>query len=85
MNALLDEQQRAFNASKIGETFPVLVERLGRHPGQVIGRSPYLQSVYFDGAESLIGQIVRVRIEGAAKMSLAGVLSDPPVPALEPA
>ncbi|WP_091736277.1 tRNA (N6-isopentenyl adenosine(37)-C2)-methylthiotransferase MiaB [Phenylobacterium immobile] len=76
LNALLDNQQRAFNASKIGQTLPVLVERPGRHPGQVIGRSPYLQSVHFEAAESLIGQIVPVRIEAAAKMSLAGVLSN---------
>jgi tRNA-2-methylthio-N6-dimethylallyladenosine synthase len=76
LNALIDDQQRAFNASKVGQTLSVLVERPGRHPGQVVGRSPYLQSVHFSGPETLIGQIVRVRIEAAAKMSLAGVLMD---------
>jgi tRNA-2-methylthio-N6-dimethylallyladenosine synthase len=76
LNALIDEQQRAFNASKVGLTLPVLVERPGRHAGQVIGRSPYLQSVHFIAPESLIGKIVRVRIEAAAKMSLSGVLAE---------
>ena len=46
----------------------------GRHPGQLIGRSPYLQAVHADAPDRLIGQIVPVRIEGAARMSLAGAL-----------
>jgi tRNA-2-methylthio-N6-dimethylallyladenosine synthase len=74
LNQLLDEQQRAFNASQVGKTLPVLFEKAGRHPGQVVGRSPYLQAVHAEGPESLIGTIVPVRIESAAKMSLAGVL-----------
>jgi len=74
LNQLLDEQQRAFNASQVGKVLPVLFEKAGRHPGQVVGRSPYLQAVHASGPESLIGTIVPVRIEDAAKMSLAGVL-----------
>jgi len=74
LNQLLDEQQRAFNASQVGKVLPVLFEKAGRHPGQVVGRSPYLQAVHVSGPESLIGTIVPVRIEDAAKMSLAGVL-----------
>jgi tRNA-2-methylthio-N6-dimethylallyladenosine synthase len=74
LNALLDEQARAFNASQTGRTLPVLFEKLGRHPGQLIGRSPYLQSVYVSAPDRLIGQIVPVKIEDAARMSLAGSL-----------
>jgi tRNA-2-methylthio-N6-dimethylallyladenosine synthase len=74
LNTLLDEQQKAFNASQVGKVLPVLFERPGRHPGQLSGRSPYLQAVHVDGPDRLIGQIVPVRIESAAKMSLAGAL-----------
>ena len=74
LNALLDDQQRAFNASQAGKVLPVLFERPGRHPGQLSGRSPYLQAVHVQGPDRLIGQIVPVRIETGSKMSLAGVL-----------
>ena len=74
LNALLEEQQRAFNAAQVGKTLPVLFERKGRHPGQLVGRSPYLQAVHASAPDRLIGQIVPVRIEDAARMSLGGVL-----------
>ncbi len=74
LNALLDDQQRAFNVSQAGKVLPVLIERPGRHPGQLSGRSPYLQAVHVEGPDRLIGQIVPVRIEAGSKMSLAGVL-----------
>ena len=74
LNQLLDDQQRAFNAAQVGKVLPVLFEKPGRHPGQVVGRSPYLQAVHCEGGEQLIGKIVPVRIESAAKMSLGGVL-----------
>lgn len=79
LNQLLDEQQRAFNASQVGKTLPVLFEKAGRHPGQIVGRSPYLQAVHCEGGDQLIGTIVPVRIESAAKMSLAGLLEDQPM------
>ena len=74
LNALLDEQARAFNASQVGKVLPVLFERPGRHPGQLVGRSPYLQAVHATAPDRLIGRIVPVRIESAARMSLAGAL-----------
>ncbi|PZR31765.1 tRNA (N6-isopentenyl adenosine(37)-C2)-methylthiotransferase MiaB [Caulobacter segnis] len=74
LNQLLDEQQRAFNAAQVGKVLPVLFEKPGRHAGQVVGRSPYLQAVHCEGGEQLIGKIVPVRIESAAKMSLGGAL-----------
>jgi tRNA-2-methylthio-N6-dimethylallyladenosine synthase len=72
LNALLEDQQKAFNALQVGKTLPVLVERLGRHEGQLSGRSPYLQAVHMDGAADLVGQIVPVRIDASARMSLSG-------------
>jgi tRNA-2-methylthio-N6-dimethylallyladenosine synthase len=78
LNALLDEQQKAFNALQVGKVMPVLFEKKGRNPGQIVGRSPYLQAVHAVGPDSLLGQIVPVRIESSAKMSLGGVLESQP-------
>jgi tRNA-2-methylthio-N6-dimethylallyladenosine synthase len=72
LQALLAEQQRAFNEAMVGRRLPVLVEKPGRHAGQMAGRSPYLQAVHFPGAPEMAGRIVEVRIEGAGQNSLAG-------------
>jgi tRNA-2-methylthio-N6-dimethylallyladenosine synthase len=72
LNDLLNAQQIAFNAAQVGRTLPVLLERPGRHPGDLTGRSPYLQAVHIRAPERMVGQIVPVRITSAAKMSLAG-------------
>jgi len=74
LNTLLDEQQKTFNAGQVGKLLPVLFEKPGRHPGQLSGRSPYLQAVHCDGPSDLIGQIVPVQITSSAKMSLGGSL-----------
>jgi tRNA-2-methylthio-N6-dimethylallyladenosine synthase len=73
LQALLEAQQRAFNARQVGRALPVLFEKPGRHPGQVIGRSPYLQAVHCEGGLDLIGAIEPVRIAAAAHNSLSGV------------
>lgn len=75
LQALLREQQTEFNASQIGKSLPVLVTGKGRNPGQMHGRSPYLQAVHFEGPESLNGQIVDVKIVGASLNSLTGELA----------
>jgi len=72
LQALLEEQQQAFNDAQIGRTLPVLFEKPGRRDGQVAGRSPYLQAVHCNGAKSLIGQIAPVRIVAATRNSLTG-------------
>ena len=72
LQALLFQQQTAFNRSKIGQTVPVLFDRPGRNPGQVMGRSPWLQSVYVSAPERIIGQILPVRVTGATQNSLTG-------------
>ena len=48
LQALLKEQQAAFNAASVGRTMPVLLERPGRKPGQGVGRSPHMQAVHVD-------------------------------------
>ena len=73
LQALLREQQTAFNESKIGQTLPVLVTGKGRLEGQMHGRSPYMQAVHFDAPESVMGQIIDVVITGASLNSLSGV------------
>ncbi len=75
LQALLETQQRAFNAATVGRTLPVLFERRGRKPGQLIGRSPYLQGVWAVAPDGLIGQIAPVEITGAGPNSLSGALA----------
>jgi tRNA-2-methylthio-N6-dimethylallyladenosine synthase len=72
LQALLFEQQRAFNAAKVDRVLPVLVTGNGRKPGQKHGRSPYLQAVHFDDSTVRDGDIVPVRIISASQNSLAG-------------
>ena len=72
LQAVLEAQQRAFNASCVGREFPLLLERQGRHPGQLIGRSPYLQAVHVDArGDARIGDIVPVRVDNVGGHSLA--------------
>jgi tRNA-2-methylthio-N6-dimethylallyladenosine synthase len=79
LQALLERQQQAFNRSTVGRTLPVLFERIGRNPGQIVGRSPYLQGVWAHGPAELIGQIAEVEIEGSGSNSLSGKLVAKPV------
>jgi tRNA-2-methylthio-N6-dimethylallyladenosine synthase len=72
LQELLRTQQEAFNGSMIGKVLPVLFERKGRHEGQLIGRSPYLQSVHAHASERLIGQLIEVTIKGSSLNSLTG-------------
>jgi tRNA-2-methylthio-N6-dimethylallyladenosine synthase len=74
LQALILEQQRAFNAAKVGETFDVLFTGKGRNEGQILGRSPWLQSVHVAGPDQLIGQLHSVRIIGTMPNSLTGEL-----------
>lgn len=72
LQQLLGAQQRAFNVASMGQIQPVLVERSGQRPGQLLGRGPYMQSVHFDGAERLFGTITSVQITEGLGNSLAG-------------
>ena len=75
LQALLAQQQIAFNLRTTGRTIPVLFERTGRHTGQLIGRSPYLQAVHCSAPASEIGRIVPVTIHAATHNSLAGEMA----------
>jgi tRNA-2-methylthio-N6-dimethylallyladenosine synthase len=75
LQALLTEQQAAFNARCEGRIFSVLFEKPGRKPEQAVGRSPYLQPVHVDGAAGLIGQMRDVRIVAVLPNSLKGALA----------
>jgi tRNA-2-methylthio-N6-dimethylallyladenosine synthase len=78
LQTLLHEQQQAFNQACIGAVLPVLFEKPGRHPGQLVGRSPYLQSVHAEAPAGRIGDIVPLRIHAALPNSLAGAMTEPP-------
>ncbi len=71
---LLNRQQLAFNQQTVGKELDVLLERPGRDAGQLLGRSPYLQSVHVDNAEAFADQLVKVRITQAHANSLTGEL-----------
>ncbi len=74
LQAVLADQQAAFQAGMVGRTLPVLIEKPGRKPGQMAGRSPYLNAVHLDAPESASGSLVTARIVAAERNSLAGVL-----------
>jgi tRNA-2-methylthio-N6-dimethylallyladenosine synthase len=74
LQALVLEQQTAFNLATVGKTVDVLFEKPGRNFGQIGGKSPYQQAVHVDGPLSLVGHIVPVKITGVASNSLAGTL-----------
>jgi tRNA-2-methylthio-N6-dimethylallyladenosine synthase len=80
LQSLLGKQQRDFNASKVGAIVPVLFAEAGRKPGQVLGKSPWLQSVYVEGGAEMVGNLVNVRLLAAYALSLAGeiVTNEPP-------
>lgn len=79
LQLLLDEQRNAFNAKLAGSTIDVLIDKPGRHAGQIAGKSPYLQPVQMEGSLDYIGQIVRAEIVSAGPHSLfARLLPGPP-------
>ncbi len=75
LQALLSEQQRRFNEGTVGRTLPVLFEKPGRHAGQLVGRSPYLQPVHAAAPDALLGRIASVVIRNAEPNSLSGILA----------
>jgi tRNA-2-methylthio-N6-dimethylallyladenosine synthase len=81
LQALLARQQHDFNAAKVGATVPVLFAEAGRKAGQVLGKSPWLQSVHAEAPTALVGKIVEVRLTEAHAVSLAGEI----VPSFEAA
>jgi tRNA-2-methylthio-N6-dimethylallyladenosine synthase len=68
----LEAHRQAFNHGTVGRTLDVLLEKAGRHPGQLAGKTPYLQMVQIDGAGLSVGDVVPVRITAAGSNSLFG-------------
>jgi len=77
LQAILFEQQRAFNAACVGRTFDVLLAHPGRLPGQLVGRSPYLQGVHVMADPKHIGTVARLTIVSAEFNSLGAVWAEP--------
>ena len=73
LQALLQDQAAAFNRSMIGQRMDVLFDRPGKHPGQLLGRSPWMQPVVSEDPALAIGDLAAVTITGATASSLTGV------------
>lgn len=71
---VINGHQTSFNTAHVGKVMPVLFDRRGRRPGQLIGRSPYLQSVHAQLDSAWLGKILEVEIAAAGPNSLAGVV-----------
>jgi tRNA-2-methylthio-N6-dimethylallyladenosine synthase len=75
---VLEASQRAFNQACVGRVMPVLFDRPGRHPGQLVGRSPYMQPVHAEAPAHAMGAVLDVRIAATYPNSLGGALLAPP-------
>jgi tRNA-2-methylthio-N6-dimethylallyladenosine synthase len=79
LQSLLETQRQAFNRAMVGRIVDVLFEKKGRHEGQIVGKSPYLQAVQCEGGSDLIGEILPVEIVAAGPNSLFGRLARGPI------
>src|SRR6187455_1269915 len=77
LQELIDSQQSAFNRAMIGNTVDVLFERAARNPGQIVGRTAYLQPAHVFASPGIIGQVLPVKIESLERYSLLGELAAP--------
>jgi tRNA-2-methylthio-N6-dimethylallyladenosine synthase len=73
----IEHHRQAFNHAMVGRTVEVLLERVGRHPGQLAGKTPYLQAVQIETESNQIGDRVQVVIERAGSNSLFGRKAGP--------
>ena len=76
LQALLNEQQYAFNQQTVGRTTDILLERQGKLEGQLIGKTPWLQSVHIISPDLQIGDLVDVEITQAGPNSLTGQIKE---------
>ncbi|MEA3044644.1 MAG: tRNA-2-methylthio-N6-dimethylallyladenosine synthase [Sphingomonadales bacterium] len=79
LQALLNAQQLAFNQASVGRRTELLLERPGKKPGQLIGKTPWLQSVHLE-TDASIGDIVAVELLSAGPNSLAGRIAAEALP-----
>jgi tRNA-2-methylthio-N6-dimethylallyladenosine synthase len=73
LQARIAQHQLAFNRATVGREIQVLVERPGRHPGQMIGRSPWLQSVHVESGAAP-GTMLDVTLTAAGPNSMTGAI-----------
>jgi tRNA-2-methylthio-N6-dimethylallyladenosine synthase len=78
LQELIDSQQLAFNKAAIGKTVDVLFERAGRNPGQIVGRTAYLQPAHVMASPDIMGQVLPVTVESLERYSLLGQLAPAP-------
>ena len=76
LQAAINRSQASFNAACVGRTFDVLLEKPGKRPGQLVGRSPYLQAVQVMAPATMIGDVVPVSITALGSNSLFGTLAE---------
>jgi len=72
LQTLLNKQQSAFNQKSVGLTLPVLLDRKGKKDGQLVGRSPFSQSVFVEANERLMNTIADIKITEGFDNSLTG-------------
>jgi tRNA-2-methylthio-N6-dimethylallyladenosine synthase len=77
LQALITRHQRTFNDSFVGRTVEVLLEKPGKLPGQLVGKTPYLQTVQVMTPRTLIGSELPVTITGTGTNTLFGNLAQP--------
>jgi len=75
LQALITRHWRAFNTQSLGRTEDVLLEKPGKLPGQLVGRTPYLQAVQVMAPRSMIGSLVQVTITDIGTNTLFGALA----------
>ena len=75
LQSRITEHQLAFNRSTVGVDTKVLIERTGKYASQMIGRSPWLQSVHFD-TDAAPGEIVDVTLVAAGPNSMSGAVRE---------
>jgi tRNA-2-methylthio-N6-dimethylallyladenosine synthase len=74
LQAAINAEQIAFNEATVGRRTQILLERTGRHPGQLVGKSPWLQSVHVEAGDAQIGDLIEVDLLSAGPNSLAGAV-----------
>ena len=70
---LLFSYQRKFNEASVGKVMPVLFDMKGRHAGQLIGRTPYMQNLHAELGKEFLNKIVNVKVTEATTNSLSGI------------
>jgi tRNA-2-methylthio-N6-dimethylallyladenosine synthase len=74
LQALLFAQQKAYNEAAVGNIMPVLFDRKGEKPGQLLGKTPHMQSVYANAPDRLFGQTVDIDITRAYQNGITGTI-----------